>query len=429
MSKIKVAIVNHFSTAEVRSHLDLHSPGRQYAYRDYGLWNVNIINGLKNCDDIELHVITPHIGMKRKTQVFNMGDVNYYFYNPDFQYPWAYFDHSFFSQKRRGYPRNRKIINGFINEIQPDIVNLIGAENPYYAMSVLDMMNVPILIHLQTVYANPDRKKNTGNVDQERWDRELMVFHKTPYKACTGRMYYDLVKGYEPHSIIFPRRWPASKFPDVPDVEKKYDFVFFARELCKNKGFDNAIEAIARFAELYPKTRFLAIGKRDGDWPLFEARINELGLEKNLEIHGSFEKYIDMLQYVRQARFALLPIKMDVLSGTILEAMRMDMPIVTSRTSGTPSLNEKRETVLISDIGDIDGLLQNMRMLYEDVSLQEKLTNNSRIYLQEIDEENAHNVEEMVNQFKAVIAHYRYGKPVPQELLYNIDINTDYRKA
>ena len=107
---------------------------------------------------------------------------------------------------------------------------------------------------------------------------------------------------------------------------------------------------------------------------------------------------------------------------------RCYLPVGQTQTSGTPSLNEKRETVLISDIGDSEALAQNILRLYEDEALQEQLRENGRIYMKEREETNAHNIEVMVAQYKAVIDHYHNGTPIPKELLYDTDKNIDYRK-
>lgn len=427
MNKIKVALICHFSVPQIRAELDLYN-GKKRNYRDYGLWNVNIINGLKSQDNIELHVIVPHRGMKHAIQEFTLDNVFYHFFWQELPFPWMQIEQKLFPQSKRNFPRNRKIVKNFINKIKPDIVNLIGAENPYYSITALDVSDAPVILHCQTVYANPDRIRNTGKIVQQRWDVELQLFHHIPYIACTGRMYYDLIKGYEPRAIMFPRKWPVSKYPVIKDVPPKYDFAYFARYLSKNKGFDNAIEAIAKAIKVHPEMKILAVGTWDGDRDYFEKMIDELGIRNNIEIHSSFSEYTDMLQYVKQARFALLPIKMDVLSGTIMEALSMGMPVVTCRTSGTPSLNKKRETVLISDIGDDEALANNMLKLYESHKLEVKLRQNGIIYIKEWEEENEHNVEEMVAQYKAVIAHYREGTPIPRELLYDTEENIDYRK-
>jgi glycosyltransferase involved in cell wall biosynthesis len=427
MKRIKLAIICHLSCSEIRKELILRQ-GRHYSYPDYARWNTTIINALQTHEEIELHVISPHRGMCNAIQEFEHNGVCYHFYAADLIYPWGYLEEHLRIQKMMGFRRSRKRVKGFVNAINPDVVILIGAENPYYSITALDIENRPIFLHCQTVYANPDRLKNAGNVDKYRWNIELKLFRKIPYMAVSGRMYYDLIKGYESKAIIFPRRWPVSKFPLIPDVEKKYDFVYWARYLSRNKGFDNAIEAMMKFAVKYPTSKFLAVGEKDGDWPLFEKKIEESDLKNQLEIHPPIRDYCELLKYVKQGRFALLPITMDVLSGTILEAMRMRMPVVTCRTSGTPSLNEKNETVLLSDIGDCESLFQNMEELYKNAELQEKLVVNAEIYLREKDQKSACNADIMVDQLKAVVAHYYNGIPIPKELLFNTEDNKDYRK-
>lgn len=427
VGKVKVALICHFSNKQIRDMLDLHI-GSHNKYRDFGLWNVNIIEGLRKRDDIELHVIAPHNGMKKNVQVFELGEVFYHFYRAYLPFPFGGILKRIGWYELTNYRGNRKVIKSLVDKIKPDIVNLVGAENPYYSTSVLDIEHIPVVLHCQTVYANPDRVKNTGSVNKYRWNIEKRLFHKIPYMACTGRMYYDLLKGYEPDAIIFPRKWPESKYPIIPDVPKKYDFAYFARMLNKNKGFDNAIEAIAIAVRKHPELKVLAVGSWDSDREFFEKRIEELGIKENLEIHPPFPDYLEMLQYVKQSRFALLPIKMDVVSGTIFEAMNMGMPVVTCRTSGTPSLNEKRETVLISDIGDNEALAENMMKLYENKDYAETLKQSGLLYIKEWEDENSHNVDEMVEQYKAVIAHYHDGTPIPQELLYNTEENIDYRE-
>jgi len=422
MNRIKVVLINSFSNPQVREKLNLHSSGH-YKCRDFGGWNTDIINGLKDYNEIELHVITNHSGMKSSAQEFELDGVYYHFYNPDVLYSLPFLSRTIFSQKLWNYSRCRRIVKQFIKKIQPDIVNLIGAENVMRSLMALDIDNAPVIIHLQTVYANPARIINAGGIDKKRWNTELKVFHKTPYMACSGQLYYDLVKKYEPNAIVFPRTWPASQFPTIPDVSKTYDFVFFARYLNKNKGFDSAIEALGEMVDKYPGVKLLAIGAKDENWLTYENRIKELGLQNNIEIHAPFAQYNDVLKYVKQARFSLLPITMDVISGTIIESMRMGLPVITCRTSGTPSLNKERETVLIAEIGDTHQLASYMEDLYEHPEKAELLRNNAFEYLKEEDEKNFHNIEYMVAQYKAVIDHYRYGTPIPQELLFKSDNN------
>lgn len=428
MNKLKVAVICHFSYPSIREELNLYHG----SYLDYGLWMKNIINGLKTRDDIELHVISPHDGLKKSVQTFELDRVSYYFYRP-----WFYgqlgraeymLEHYMNFMYTPHFFLRKKYVKNFLREIRPDIVNLIGAENLDYSATALDIKGIPIILHCQTVYANPERKRNTGVLFKLRWNTELKLFRHIRYKACTGRMYYDLIKSYNPDSIVFPRRWPVSNFPMIPEVPKKFDFAYFAGGFNKGKGFDNAIEAIAIVVKKHPELKVLGVGDWNEENKVYRERIKELDIERNIEIHPRFPQQIDMLCYVKQARFALLPFKMDVISGAMIQALRLGLPVVAFKTSGTPALNEKRETILISDIDDNESLATNMLRLYEDVGLAAKLKENSALYIRELDKKNAHNLDDMVAQYKAVFAHYYKGTPIPQNLLYNTEENIDYRK-
>ena len=421
MSKLRVAVICHFSHVSIRKELNLF----QDSYSDYGLWMLNIINGLKSREDIELYVIAAHGGLKKSFQTFKSEGVCYFFFRPWFHGQIGrleyWLEHYRNCLCTPSYFLRKNMVKRFIREIKPDLINLIGAENLDYSITALDIKDIPIILHCQTVYANPSRKKNTGMVLKSRWNTEIKLFTHIKYKACTGRMYYDLIKGYSPDSIIFPRRWPVAEFPSIPEVPKKYHFAYFAGGFNQGKGFNNAIEAIAIVAKIHPELKVLGIGDWDDTNLMYKERIKELGIEGNIEIHPLFPQKIDMLRYVKQARFALLPFKMDVVSGAMMEALRLGLPVVAFRTSGTPALNEKRETVLISEIDDNEALAANMLRLYEDDEMAAKLKGNSALYINELDEINAQNADVMVAQYKAVVANYNDGTPIPQALLYKVE--------
>ena len=429
---LKVAMICHFSNKDIRSFLPLSSMklenfvtsklfSRKRGYGDFAKWNTNIINGLSTQESVNLYVISPHVGLKTKMFRFEDKNVHYSFFRGERRFPFNYLDLKYHISQKNGYKRNRKIVKSEIQRIDPDIVLLVGAENPYYSITALDIENKPVFLQCQTVYANPERKLHDGNFDQHRWDVEMKLFEKIRYYACSpqGRMYYDLIKQYKPEAFVFPRKWPVPPFPEVKQLPKKYDFVYFAHYLNRKKGFDNAIEAVAIVAKKHPEVKVLAIGGMGKEGQEHLDRIAELGLEKNFDIHGPFADYVKLLEHVSQARFALLPIKMDVLSGTIGEAMQLGLPIATFRTSGTPALNNERETVMLADIDDNQTLAENMMALMENPTLVEKLKKNMAAYVNERNTARLNNVNLFVRQMQAVINHYNNGVEIPEELLLN----------
>lgn len=430
MGKIKVVLLCHFSNKEVRRKLPLDSQRwqnvfnkimgrRQFHYSDFAGWNTSTIRGFENIDEVQLHVVSPHYGLKKWTCEYEQNNVHYHFFRPEPLFPRNIIDKMFNKKEYINYPRTRKIVKGFINKIKPDIVNLVGAENPYYSICGLDVENVPLFITCQTVYSNPNRQKLSGKVSKHRWNLEQALFKKASAICCTNTMYRDLIKGYIPDAIVFPLTWPGGRpFPTLEASEKKYDFAFFSMSVSKKKGIDSAIEALAIVKSQKPNVTLLVVGHADeAISEELQNKIKEYGLEENVIFHDFFPSKIDMFNYVHQARFALLPVKMDFLSGTILQAMEMEMPVVTHITSGTPTLNAKRPTALLSEIGDVHTMAKQMVELMDDEQLAQQLADNGKLFMQERRNKALNGVQQILEQYKAIIDHYRYKKVIPAELL------------
>jgi glycosyltransferase involved in cell wall biosynthesis len=147
-------------------------------------------------------------------------------------------------------------------------------------------------------------------------------------------------------------------------------------------------------------------------------RINGLNLEENIVFNDYFPLHSDMHQHIVQSHFAVLPVKLDIISGSVIEAILLDLPVVTYKTTGTPYLNRDGESVLIANIGDINTLARQMLKLLNSPSLAQKLRENAKAFVeQEFD--NATSAKRLVSNYRAVIDHYHNDAPIPEKLLFN----------
>ena len=144
------------------------------------------------------------------------------------------------------------------------------------------------------------------------------------------------------------------------------------------------------------------------------ARIAELDIAENIVITGKLQTHDDVINAVKKARFALLPLKIDFIAGTIREAIACGLPVVTTITAGTPTLNEKRDSVLLSPVGDHEALAANMVRLLESEELANTLVTNA---LETSDElyGNKGMALKLRDVYKALYAKHAYGTDIPQE--------------
>ena len=105
------------------------------------------------------------------------------------------------------------------------------------------------------------------------------------------------------------------------------------------------------------------------------------------------------------------------MSSTIREAMACDLPVITTITKdGTTLINEKRETVLLSEIGDNKALAQNMLRVMGDKELADKMIENGRLLLKE-NFDNEPIVQKQKIALFAAYENFKNGTPIPEELL------------
>ncbi|MDD2604604.1 MAG: glycosyltransferase family 4 protein [Desulfobacteraceae bacterium] len=424
---MKILWICHFSNAEVRKKLSLSNytvsntlrktigKKKTEDYTDFAPWVTNMIKEFEQFENIELHIISPHRGLKRYKQSFTIKNIHYNFFKPDL--PILNVSPDMFMKKYK-FRLNRYLVSGFVKKIQPDIVNLIGAENPYYSITALDIKNIPVYLSCQTVYSNPLRYEHSS-VNQHRWDTELMIHRNIQYFGCTGRMHRDLVLKNNENAIVFKMFFPIQKPKGIVQQSKEYDFVFFAGGLNKKKGAEDAIYALQKVKEVFPKVTLNMIGRCSAEYKNhLQNIIDELKLNYNIIFIDSFPKHADLLTHITKSRFAVLPNKLDVISGTIIESILLDIPVVTYKTTGSPYLNKNGEAVLLANIGDIDTLAQQMIELMKNPDKAQQLAANARRFVKE-EFDNTRSAKRLLDNYHQVIEHYQNGKVIDKNQLFD----------
>ena len=419
MNKIKIAMVCHFSNPKIREAVKWseRKPGG-----DTAIWNTLLIEEFEKRDDVELHVIAPMYHMKGMTQKFALGKTHYYFYKPDvpiLNISWIHLGHL---DARSNYWWARHCVQKWIREINPDIVNLIGAENPYYSASVLGLKGYPVFVSMQSVYSNPDRFKLVQE-DKLRSKFERRVIAENKYFGVNAPFMPDLIRRDAKDAICMWNRFPTpgggrgTDFAPRDSVEKEYDFVQFSG-MTELKGVPDTIKATAIVKKEFPDVKVRMMG---GIFPDFHEKMNglikDLGVGENVTLTDGYAKHSDLMAEAAKARFYILPTKVDTIPTTIFEATHLGMPVVSYTTGDIPKLNTGDERVLLAERFDVEGLARQMMRLLREPSLGAELNRKAREFTDKYFSNEA-NIEQHVAICRAVIDNYRNGTPIPEELMY-----------
>lgn len=431
MQKIKIVWLCHFSEQDIRSRLPLSKSmvlgmikkftgkGDTGINSDFAPWICQMIDWFEKFDDVELHIVAPHRGLMHMRYEFEMRGIYYHFFRSDLPFGITQVMENI-KPSISNYFIARRNVTKLIDEIQPDIVNLIGAENAYISSTVLSITKFPVMVTLQTVYANPERAKYS-DVNQLAWNNELNIFKKERFYAASNINYANLVEGYHKGAYIFKFTYPNELPKLTIPIQKHFDFVFFSISLTSKKGADDAIEALALVKNRFENISLKMVGNETPErMVLLKNRVRELGLEYNIEFIPSFELQSDLFKYIAEARFALLPVKLDFIPGTVLQSMSLGLPVVTYATLGTPTINEEKECVLIAPIENREALAKNMIKLLDSPELAQTLAKNSLEFVQN-NYNNEKAMRRLVDDYRSIVRHCKERTEIPLELLYNLN--------
>ncbi len=428
---MKIVLIAGYSSKPVREHLVfkkdsklyhgliklLGLPARVGNFSDTVPWVIPIINDLRKRPAVEMHVIAPHIRLKRGRQEFEMDGVHYHYYPSEW---------TSLLRLVRIYPlwkklqRSKRHAEYYLDQIKPDIVLLSGAENPVTSGSIFGAKQYPCICLCQTVYNDPDLAIY-NKPDKLRQQLELDIFRELECFGVYCKKHYDLLMANSENRKIFRFNYPSSRdFPVPLDIPKEFDFVNFAQLHTGAKGTPDSVKALAIVKKKYPDVTLNIVGGCDDKMRAeLDQIIHENGLEENVIFTPFFERKEDLLVHIQKSRFGVLPCKLDNTSGTMSQCMLRKIPIVVYKTTGTPAFNKVRQCAMIAEMDDIEGLAQHMITLMSDPELAKTLAENGRWYKEVQVQSHINNWERMVENFPLIIDHFKNGTPIPQERLYN----------
>ena len=394
--KIKVVWLCTYSDVELRSHLRfprwywanvLRRMLHMDKQVDFAVWDSNALREFEKMDsDIELHVVAPHSGVAH-LQDFESKGVFYHIFWSELDIVMEKIKRRFNLRNEKSFRHHRKTIQKLIMKIKPDVVHCIGIENKFHSMAVLDIpKEIPVIAQLQTLVNDKRFKVSTDSTETQyayNSEMEKKIILRSDYIGTTVKRFREIIiHDIKPDAVFAETSLALSEpvFYDQPS--KEFDFVYFAADI--KKAADLAIEAFAEARKQLPCLTLDIIGGYSSELKdRLDRRINELGIADSITFEGKLPTHEDVIKQIRKSRFALLPLKIDLVSGTIREALANGLPVVTTITPGTPKLNEKMETVLLSETGDHAAMAKNMLRLVIEPDYAEMLHENGLQFARE----------------------------------------------
>jgi len=292
------------------------------------------------------------------------------------------------------YAHNKRVVGKIIQSINPDVIHLQGAENPYYSSTALQFLGkYPLVVNLQRMSLNFFRGNSKEAVKAVEVEQEILSKFKH-FSVRTKKMKEDLLS-YNPKAIT---HWVRYNIPELmpKSLKKEYDLVYFA-QIGKTKGIEDTIECLKILKSKYRKVTLCIMGSCSSAYKEYLLKMaEEKGVADCILWKGFLPSLEEVHNEASKARISVLPTHWDIIPGTIIESMQLGLPVVSYKAGSIPELNEEKENVLLSEIGDIEGLANNIIRLLTDDDLYQTMRergieciknryNNENVFQQHLD--------------------------------------------
>jgi glycosyltransferase involved in cell wall biosynthesis len=374
--KIKIVWICHFTNDIVQSKLPLWRKSQPFA-----AWIPSTLEGFEESSEFELHIISPHQYLKKNTS-FKEKNITYHFFKlgiPFINRSWpVFFDIDLYTN----YFFNRKQISKIINKINPDLINLQGAENSYYSVAALDFYTkFPLLVTIQGFVSLEIDSKNTRH-HRKRVQIEKEIIEKCSYFGGDLDS-ISVIKSLKTDSFdYFNFLYPLSSrvksyYLEDNTKEKIYDLLYWSR-VTKGKGAEDFIKIVSVLKETFPHIKAEIIGDGSTEYIDFLKK-NALDLDclENIDFKGFIASVDKLYSEVIKSKILLLPTYNDRLPTVLRESMQLGLPIVSYKTGSIPMVNNNEEVILLSDQGDIEGMVKNIKRLLNEKDFFSDLAKNA----------------------------------------------------
>ncbi len=361
---MKVVWLCHFANQEVKDHF------KTPQVQETAPWINNLIELFRIRKDLELHIVSPNIFTNREYS-FHVNGVTYHFYKLHSRLIPGVIDLLINKLFSANYTRIQARISSIIDEIQPEIVHLHGAENPYYSAGIIPLIRkYPVLLTVQgfarnSVVKNREIKKCI-KVEEEIIKKINDIGIRTAEMRTT-------ILSLNPKAKLHFHNYPITIPQLIKNNESKFDIVYFAR-VCRDKGIEDLLKAVVLLTKEKKDISLRIIGPIGKAYKyLLLNMIESLGIKPNVILVGFMKSQQDTFRYAIDAKICVLPTYHDSIPGTIIESMFMKLPVVAYAVGGIPELNIKEETIMLVEKHNILQLSEKIMQLLNNDDLRIKL--------------------------------------------------------
>ena len=161
--------------------------------------------------------------------------------------------------------------------------------------------------------------------------------------------------------------------------------LLYVRAISKIYNPRLAIEVVSELYKTYPDVELCMVGPdRDGTLQELKALVQERGLEKNVNFLGKLEKP-EWIKLSKEYDIFINTTNFDNTPVSIIEAMALGFPIVSTNVGGLPFLIEDTKDGFLINPNDSEEMTRKIKYIYNNPDIAQRLSLNARTKAENFD--------------------------------------------
>ena len=243
-------------------------------------------------------------------------------------------------------------------------------------MSKLTGLSFTFTAHAFDIFIDPDVKAL-----EERMENASAVIAISEY----NKKYLQSI--YNNKKIFVVRACPnLEKLNKIRRDPEQFEILTVGR-LVEKKGIKYGILAMREVVKEFPEVQYTIVGS--GPQSVELKKLTEsLGLENNVRFLGAVDERTLMAEFSKAAVFILPCVKakngdMDGIPVSLMEAMYLQIPVVSTNISGIPELIENEKEGFLVEPKNVEQLANAIKILLQDEDMRRKMGKRGRRKIEE----------------------------------------------
>lgn len=284
------------------------------------------------------------------------------------------------------------VVKGKFTGAKIIIVDVFSSKAFWFAVAVSELssfLNLKLVLVLHGGQL-PERFKKSPVLSK----RLLKLAHRVVSPSAYLKHHAEHFQGVHVQVIGNPLQ-----LEQYPFIQKSYDCIhlLWVRSFHAIYQPEMAVAVVKELKHSFPNVQLTMIGPdKDGSMERIKQFIQLEKLEENIHIKGLMSK-VDWIQESKKANIFINTTTADNTPVSVLEALVLGFPVVSTNVGGIPYLLEHEKTALLVDDGDANAMVQAIVRTMQEPDLREKLIQEGRKLAEEM------RLERIVEQWKLMI--------------------------